>query len=142
MVGDDAERKPVRLRRLDIHKTHPALYYALMTLGVMGVALGLNFWVSNPTFNPYGIPKNIIGCIFFLIGFSQLFFLNIYRDLRMVRLVLAVSVGWMFFWGVSNAQQSVAGLASFQLPILYVALAVLQIPLLIEAPVNPMTETK
>jgi len=46
----------------------------------------------------------------------------------------------MLFWGASNAQQSLAGNASFQLPILYIALAVLQIPLLVEPPVNPMTK--
>lgn len=129
-----------RHSRVNIRLTHPGLYHSIMTLGVMGVALAANFWGSNPTFNPYGISKNIIGLIFFLLGISQLIFLNIFRDLRMVRIVLAASVSFMLFWGFSNTAQGIAGAASFQLPILYLTLAILQIPLLIEAPVNPMTE--
>lgn len=131
--------KPRRHSRVNIRHTHPGLYHSIMTLGVMSVALAVNFWGSNPTFNPYGISKDLIGGIFFILGVSQLVFLNVFRDLRKVRLVLAASVSFMFFWGASNAQQSFAGEASFQLPILYLALAILQIPLLIEPPVNPMT---
>lgn len=131
-----------RMRGLEIRKTHPALYRTLMAHGIMAIALALNFWFSNPTFNPYGISKNIIGIIFFVSGFSQIIFLNILRDLRLVRLNLAASISWTFFWGVSNAQQFFDGKASLQLPILYVALSILQIPLLVESPVNPMTEKK
>jgi len=125
-----------------IRKTHPGLYHSLMTLSVASVALGFNFWFSNPAFNPYNIPKDLVGVVFALLGVSQIVFLNLRRDLRKVRVVLATSLSWMFFWGVSNSQQSFAGDASFQLPILYVALSILQIPLLIEAPVNPMTKKK
>lgn len=132
----------LRIQGVEIRKTHPALYRAIMVLGFMGVALALNFWFSNPTFNPYGISKDIIGVVFFTLGLSQIVFLNIFHDLRMVRLNLAVSISWMFFWGVSNAQQFFAGNASLQLPILYVTLSIMQIPLLMESPVNPMTEKK
>lgn len=132
----------LHIQKVKIRNTHPALYRALMVLGFMGIALGFNFWFSSPTFNPYGIPKNIIGIIFFILGLSQIVFLNVLHDLRMVRLNLAFSVSWMFFWGVSNAQQFFAGNASLQLPILYVTLSILQIPLLMESPVNPMTEKK
>lgn len=125
--------------RVRIRSTHPGLYHSIMTLSIMSVALGINFWISNPTFNPYGIPKDLIGLIFFLLGASQLFFLNILRDLRKVRLGLAVSLGFILFWGVSNTQQSFAGNASWQLPILYITIAALHIPFLIESPVNPMT---
>jgi hypothetical protein len=113
-----------------------------MTLGVMSIALAINFWTSNPTFNPYGFDKNVIGGVFFTLGFSKLVFLNVLRDLRLVRIILAASISFHFFWGASNAQQFFAGKASLQLPILYIALAVLQMPLLVEAPVNPMTEKK
>lgn len=123
--------------RVKIRDTHPGLYHSMMTLSVMHVALAVNFWGSNPTFNPYGIPKNLIGVVFFVLGVSQFVFLNLFRDLRKVRLGLAVSLTFMFFWGLSNAQQFFAGKASLQLPILYVALAVLHIPLLVESPVNP-----
>lgn len=128
------------VRRIKIRNTHPALYRALMVLSSMKVLLAFNFWLFTPTFNPYGVSKDLIGVIFFLLGFSQIVFLNIFHDLRMARRVLASSVSFMFLWGASNAQQSFAGNASFQLPLLYVAISIMQIPLLIEAPVNPMTE--
>jgi hypothetical protein len=132
----------VKHSRVNIRKTHPALYHSIMTLSLMSVGLAANFWTSNPTFNPYGLSKDIVGLVFFVLGFSHLVFLNIFRDLRVVRIVLATSISWTCFWGASNTLQSFAGKASFQLPILYLALAILQVPLLIEAPVNPMTEKK
>lgn len=113
-----------------------------MTVGVMGVALALNFWTSTPTFNPYDIPKNLIGLVFFIIGISQILFLTVFRDLRLVRIALAISIGFMGWWGASNLQQFFAGESSAQLPILYLAIMALQYPLLVEAPVNPMTEKK
>jgi hypothetical protein len=113
-----------------------------MVLGFMGLSLAVNFWFSKPTFNPYGWPKELIGTIFFVLGASQIVFLNVFRDLRMVRIALAVSISFMFFWGASNAQQFFAGKASLQLPILFITVSLLQIPLLLESPVNPMTEKK
>lgn len=130
------------VRKVIIRKSHPALYRAIMTFACMSFALAVNFWFSRPTFNPYGIPKEYIGVVFAMIGTSLIIFLNFFRDLRLVRITLAVSVSFMFFWGLSNAQQFFAGNASLQLPILYVAMSLLQIPLLIEPPVNPMTEKK
>lgn len=127
---------------INIRKTHPGLYHMIMTLCVMRVALAFNFWYSNPTFNPLGVSKNIVGVIFFVLGASQLIFLNVYRDLRLVRIVMMVSIIVMMFWGLTNTQQYFQGNASLQLPILYVALAIVQVPLLIESPVNPMTERK
>lgn len=108
----------------------------------MSVALAVNFWTNTPTFNPYGIPKNIVGVVFCLLGVYLLVFLNVppLRNLRRVRFGLAVSLGWMLFWGISNTQQAFAGNASFQLPILLIALAIIHLPLLVEAPVNPMTQ--
>lgn len=108
------------------------LYTSIMTLSVMSVALAVNFWTSNPTFNPYGIPKNLIGVVFLLLGLNQLVFLHWFRDLRKVRYGLTASVSFMLFWGISNTQQAFAGEASFQLPILYIALAILHLPLLVE----------
>jgi hypothetical protein len=129
-------------RRLNIRKKHPTLYHSIMTLGVMSIALAINFWTSNPTFNPYNIPKNFVGTVFAVLGVGQFVFTSVLRDLRAVRLTLTASVFWMLFWGASNLEQSFAGKASYQLPILYIALAVLQIPLLIESPVNLTTEKK
>lgn len=126
--------------RVDIRKSHPGLYHSLMVISIMSVSLAFNFWFSRPTFNPYGWSKYAVGVVFAVLGANQIVFLNIVRDLRAVRLTLFASISWMLFWGLSNAEQSFAGASSFQLPILYVALAVMQMPLLVEAPVNPMTE--
>lgn len=125
---------------VDIRKKHPTLYHAIMVFAFMKLALALNFWLYKPTFNPYHWNKTIIGFIFFFIGSSQLIFLNIVKNLRLIRFSLALAVSFMFFWGLSNTQQFFAGKASLQLPILYLAVAIVQVPLLIEAPVNPMTE--
>lgn len=130
------------IRRVNIHESHPNLYFSIMTLGLMSIVLAINFWFSQPAFTPYGIHKNVVGVIFSVLGASQLVFLNVFRNLRMVRMTLAASISFMFFWGISNTQQFFNGNASLQLPILYIALSVLQIPLLIESPVNPMTRKK
>lgn len=126
--------------RLNLRNSHPGLYHSIMTVGMAHVALAVNFWFSNPTFNPYDINKNIIGAIFFVLGFGKLVFLNFFRDLVKVRLILAASIWFTFLWGVSNTQQFFAGNASLQLPILYLALCILQIPLVIESPVNLTTK--
>lgn len=133
---------PPAYRAVNIRKAHPGLYRSIMIVAVMSVALAANFLLSKPTFNPYGWHKAYIGTIFAVLGASQFVFLNMFRDLRKVRFVLAVSIAWMFFWGGSNAQQFFNGKASLQLPIMYFAVCFLQIPLLIEAPVNPMTRKR
>lgn len=139
MLGDPL---PNSVRKLVIRKSHPALYRALMVLGSGFFALALNFWLSKPTFSPYGVPKEVIGVVFFLLGSSLVVFLNVRHDLTAVRITLATSVGFMLFWGASNTQQWWAGNASLQLPILYMIISVLQFPLLIESPINPMTKKK
>lgn len=112
-----------------------------MTFALVEVALALNFWLGPPpTFKPYGISAALVGAVFLLLGGLQLVFLNVFRDLRLVRIVLAVSIGFTFFWGVANTQQGFAGNASFQLPIMYLGMCFAQYPWLVEAPVNPMTE--
>lgn len=139
-ISPFAEGRRQRHRRVNVRKTHPTLYHAIMTLSIASVALAVNFWTTNPTFNPFGIPKNLVGCVFFLFGVTQIVFLNVFRDLRLVRISLACSIGWNFIWGLANTQQWFNGNASLQLPILYVALSIVRIPLILEPPVNPMTE--
>lgn len=124
-----------------LRTSNPGLYHSLLLFGAVNTALGANLFLTTPTFNPYGIPKDFIGAIFTILGAGQLIALG-YHDLRLVRKVSAVSVGFMFFWGLTNTQQVFAGKASLQLPILYIALALLQILRLTESPVNPMTERK
>lgn len=126
-------------RRANIYRTHRNLYMVLMTLAVMSVALMLNFYRTKPTFDPYGIDRRIIGSVFGALGVAQIVFLNLYRNLRLVRAALAASFSFTLFWGVSNTEQSFAGRASFQLPILYIALAALQLWLLVEPATNPVS---
>jgi len=114
----------------------------MVTFGVMSIALAINFWISTPAFSPFNINKNLVGVVFFLLGTAQLVFLSVFRNLRMVRRGLAVSIFVMASWGLSNVQQFINGHTSLQLPILYLTLAALQYVLLIESPVNPMTEKK
>lgn len=126
--------------KINIRKSHPGLYRSILTLGVMDLALAANFFLTTPTFNPLGIPKNAVGIIFLALGVSQLLFLNVFRDLVKVRITLATSIFWFSFWGLLNCHQFINGRASLQLPILFNAIAFLQVPLLTEAPINPMTE--
>ncbi len=111
-----------------------------MVLAVMSLALALNFWTSSPTFNPFDINKNLIGAVFLMLGVWHLVFLNLVHSLRLVRIGSALSIFFLSAWGLGNAQQSLAGKASFQLPILYLALAALHYFQLLEPPVNPMTK--
>lgn len=128
--------------QVNLRKSHPGLFRSILTVAFMGLGLGLNFWFTQPTFDPYGVNKDLIGTIFATLGISQLVFLVILRNLKMVRLTLTVSISWMMFWGLSNTQQYFAGNASLQLPMLFITISILQIPLLIESPVNPFTEKR
>lgn len=127
---------------VNIRKSHPTLYRSIMALALMRVALAFNFWFARPTFTPYGIHKNWAGIVFVALGLSQLVFLHLFRDVNKIRLVLALSGAVMLVWGLVNTQQFFAGNASLQLPILYVGIAALQLVLLLEPIVNPMSERK
>lgn len=120
------------LDRVNLRITYPGLYGSIMILSLMSVALAVNFWRSNPTFNPFGIPKDLIGGVFAMLGVSQIIFLNAFRHLRKVRYGLTASLSFMLMWGIGNTEQSFAGKASFQLPILYIALAALHVPRIFE----------
>lgn len=131
-------------QRVNIRLTHPSFYRAVMTFGVFQIALAINFWYYTPTFNPkifFVTPsKDLIGLIFFVIGVSQLLLLNVFRDLRSIRLAMTASIGWALFWGVANTQQAFIGKASLQLPIFVVfGLGIGQRWWLLESSVNPMT---
>ena len=124
---------------IDVRKTHPNLYLAVSTFALISVALGVNFWAFHPAFQVYGMPNGVWGSIFLALGIGKLIFLNLYRRLRMVRAVMACAVAYMLFFGVGTTQPVFDGKASVQLLILYVGLAALQIPLLIEPFINPWT---
>lgn len=128
------------MEKVDIHKRHPNLYYMITVFCFLNIALGFNFYFSQPTFDPLHIHKNVIGTIFMVLGVSKLLFLNVSRNLKVLRALMAFGVGLLFFWGLANTQQFFAGKSSLQLPLLYLALSFLQFPMLIEPAVNPVTQ--
>lgn len=122
--------------------THPNLYYLLNAVALILVALGLNFLLGPPpTFEQYGIPREVIGSGFLVIGLADLVFLNVWRSLRAVRVLLIVGITYQVFWGIGTTETAFAGTSSFQLFILYVGNAVIQALLVREPFFNPVTAT-
>lgn len=128
--------------KVNIRLTHPNLYYSLLAFAFVNIGLGLNFLFTNPTFNPYMIDKTIIGCIFLALGLLKLTFLQAIHNLKMLRLVMAVEVMFMAFWGFGASITFFQGRTSLQLPILYAGLSALEGILLLEPIVNPVSVIK
>jgi hypothetical protein len=125
---------------LNLKQTHPNLYRGFMAYGLLSVALGLNFLVLNPTFEPFGIPKDLCGVVFLALGLSQLVWLNVVRHTALLRLTMAATIGVMFFWAAINTAEFFRlGQTSLQLPIVFYGLAALGMPLLTEPSTNPLT---
>lgn len=124
---------------INVRRTHPNLYWAVVILTGATIALGLNFLLLDPTFLIYGAPNQLWGAIFILLGASQFVFLNVVRRLKAVRATMAATVAYLLFLGVGTAEPFVEGSGSLQLPIMYLALAALQIPLVVEPFINPWT---
>lgn len=141
IVGE-TEKQRSDARRVNLRKTHPGLYRGIMLFSLFCLATSLNYFFSKPTFNPYGIPKESIGLVYLSISLVLLVLMNIFRNLKLVRITMALSSGFLVFWGISNTQQAFAQKASFALPILLVYIALSLIRDLLEPPVNPMTRRR
>lgn len=128
--------------KVNIRSTHPNLYYSLVVFAVINIGLGVNFLLTNPTFNPYQIDKAIIGGIFLALGLLKIIFLRLFRNLKILRLVMASEVFFMLFWGIGTTITFFRGQTSLQLFVLYAGLAALEAILLLEPVVNPMSEIK
>jgi len=120
-------------RGINIRRQRPNLYYSITTVAIALILLGVNLLLTIPLFVPLGIPKTVVATAFITVGVAKLLFLNVVRDLHAVRLLLAVGIAGLSFWGLANAQQSLNGMASFQVSILYFTIAALQVPMLREA---------
>lgn len=127
---------------IDIRKTHPNLYWQEMGLSLVYVLLGLNFIFLHPTFLIFERPNLLWGIVFLVLGGSEAIFLNFYRSPHLVRLCMAFSVGYMLLLCLGATQPFLEGNGSLQNPILYLALMIVQIPLLREPFVNPWTRRK
>lgn len=125
--------------QVNLHRTHPGLYRSAITLGVVNLALGLNFILLSPTFLIYDSPNVLWGVLFLALGVLKILFLSVFRRLRAVRAVMAFAVAYYLFLGVGTTTPFVEGTGSLQLPILYVSLAALHVPLLLEPFINPWT---
>lgn len=128
--------------RVNLRNTHPTLYWNITLFAVFSVAAALSYWFGPaPTFNPYGIDRNLVAALFFVYGTWQLLFLNIHY-LLMVRIGLLFAFVLMGSWGVANTHQVFAGNASGFLPLLLGTCAGAHLKWLTESPVNPMTRRK
>ena len=122
-----------------MRKTHPNFYWVLMLLAATGIALGCNFIFLQPAFLIWDGPNELWGGIFLVISVAKIVALNVYRRLRWLRATMAFTAAYMAFLAVGTAEPYVNGVGSLQLPILYVGLALFQVPLLMEPFVNPET---
>lgn len=123
----------------NLRKTHPNLWRSIMGLAVLNLALGVNFFAFTPTFFVWDQPNELWGSIFLALGISMIVFLNVYRRLRLVRITMALAVGYITFFGLGTMQPAFEGKGSLQLPLLYAGLVALQLPLLLEPFINPWT---
>lgn len=124
---------------INVRLTHPNLYYTIMVFAISSLILGLNFLLLNPTFLIYNQPNWIWGSIFVATAATKLIFLNFYRRLKPMRATMAFAVGYCLFLAGGTMQPFFEGKGSLQLPIMYLALAALQYPLLMEPFINPWT---
>lgn len=124
---------------MDIKRTHPHLFLAYLIYGLLCVALGLNFLFLNPTFDPLDVPKQIPGGISMTLGVCVLAFLK-FRSATPLRVAMASLITVFFFWcGALVFDFFRLGQTSLQLPITFLALGALAIPLTIEPSINPAT---
>lgn len=123
-----------------IRKTHPNLYWLVMVLAGMQIALAFNFFILSPTFPIFGAPNVLWGAIFLTVGVSKIIVLNLYRRLRLARAVMAFSWVYVMFIGLGTCQPFLEGTGSLQLPIVYVGMAGVLLILLLEPFFNPLTE--
>ena len=131
-----------KYNEIKIKFSHPNLYHGILTFAVVNIALGLNFYFTNPTFNPYGIDKMIIGTIFLGLGLAKILFLVFWHKIRAVRIVMALEIGFMVFWAVGTTITFFQGRTSLQLFILYGGMVMNELFLLLEPVVNPVSATQ
>lgn len=125
---------------VNIRKSHPNLYRLIMVLSVMYVLLGLNFFFTVPTFNPYNMPYPLVGAIFLTLGLLKIILLNVFRDLPWLRRIMALEIAVSFWWGIGASITFFRGQTSLQLSILYAGLSFLETCLLMEPYSNPLTK--
>lgn len=125
--------------RVNLRLTHPTLYRSAIVFAAISIGLGLNFLFTKPTFNAFGIDKHIVGVIFLCLGTAKLAAITAIRRLKYIRITMVANSTFMTFWGMGTATTYFTGQTSLQLFVLYIGLALLQMFLLFEPFINPIT---
>lgn len=127
--------------RVNLRLTHPTLYRSALVFSLISVGLGLNFLLTKPTFNPFGIDKAITGSIFLMLGSFKLVSVVFIQSLKAIRASMAVCGAWMMLWGLGTSITFFTGQTSLQLFVLYSGLTTLQVLWCFEPFLNPATGT-
>lgn len=136
------ENKGKIMNKKNMRFSHPNLFRGILSMALISISLGFNFIFTNPTFNPYHIPKALTGSIFLTLGISRLIFLIIIPHLKILRGVMSIGIAWKVFWGIGTSITFFQGLTSLQLFVLYMGLSFLELFFLIEPSVNPYSQRK
>lgn len=125
--------------KVNLRLTHPTLFWMAVSFALGSIGFGMNFLLTEPTFNPYGISYNIIGAIFIFLGSAKLTALLVIKSLKSIRITMASCSVFMMFWGFGTSITFFQGKTSLQLFVAFLLLATLQWLLLLEPFVNPLT---
>ena len=124
---------------VDLRKTNPNLWRAVLGFAIINISLGFNFLIFHPVFLLWHQSNYLWSAIFLTLGTSKIVFLILKRNLSMVRLTMGAEIGYMMFLAIGATEPVLTNSASMQLPILYVGLAFLELPWLLEPFINPWT---
>lgn len=124
---------------VNLRLTHPTLYLTALTFAFISVGLGLNFLLTKPTFNPFGIPKELTGSIFLALGCSELLSITFLKKLKIIRAGMSASAAWTMLWGIGTSITFFTGQTSLQLFTLYAGLSILRVIWCLEPFLNPAT---
>lgn len=122
-----------------MRKTNPTTWQKLFVFAVLSTALGLNFIFLTPTFMPFDMPKWPIGLLLVGCGVAKLTLLLVNGSpVIWIRSSMALTVSIYSFWGaILTFEFFRLDQTSLQLPLTYIALALLGVLLLMDPFSNP-----
>jgi uncharacterized membrane protein HdeD (DUF308 family) len=133
------QRPVLNSHTINVRLTHPSLYRMMMASGALSILLGFNFVFLHPAFLIYDQSNYLWGVIFLVLGASKILFLNVRRNLRLVRMSIAVSFVYVMCIAYGTCQPFIEDTGSLQLPLLYAGWAMFKGALLLEPFINPWT---
>lgn len=123
---------------MPVRQAHPNYWVSVMTFSVIYLALAFNFLFLSPSFLVFGAPNRVWGVLFVVLSVGQAVALTM-NWLPWLRRIMAGSTLYMMFLAVGTSQPFLDNEGSLQLPIMYLGLATLLVPLRAEPPSNPLT---